>query len=79
MTHRAANYTPSFNVSPRVMKMSHVKIGNKSNIGAYSAILYDAEVEEGARLLSLSLLMKGEAVPAHKTWQGIPCGLISSA
>jgi non-ribosomal peptide synthetase-like protein len=62
----------------RVMKMSHLKIGEGASVGAYSVVLYDSEIEAGGRVLSLSLLMKGEVVPAGTTWQGIPCGFVSS-
>jgi non-ribosomal peptide synthetase-like protein len=56
----------------RVMKMSTVKIGAGSSIGARSVVLYDAEVSAGASLDSLSLVMKGETLPAESCWRGIP-------
>jgi non-ribosomal peptide synthetase-like protein len=56
----------------RVMKMSHVKIGPEASIGPRSVVLYDATVEAGARLDGLSLVMKGESLPAETRWHGIP-------
>lgn len=60
----------------RVMKMSHLRIGNGASVGMSAVVLYDSEMEAGARLRSLSLLMKGERLPAHTTWQGIPCSFV---
>ena len=61
----------------RVMKMSHLHIGTGASVGVSAVVLYDSEIEAGARLRSLSLLMKGERLPAHTTWQGIPCSFVS--
>ncbi|WP_216690849.1 Pls/PosA family non-ribosomal peptide synthetase [Hymenobacter siberiensis] len=60
----------------RVMKMSHLRIGAGASVGVSAVVLYDSEMEAGARLRSLSLLMKGERLPAHTTWQGIPCSFV---
>jgi len=56
----------------RVMKMSSIEIGARSKVGAGSLVLYDTRLEEGATLDDLSLLMKGETLPAWTNWQGIP-------
>jgi non-ribosomal peptide synthetase-like protein len=56
----------------RVMKMSTVQIGARGNVGAGSLVLYDTVMEPGAALGSLSLLMKGETLPAGSRWEGIP-------
>jgi non-ribosomal peptide synthetase-like protein len=56
----------------RVMKMSIVKIGARATVGSRSVVLYDAEVGAGASLDSLSLVMKGESLPAKSHWRGIP-------
>ena len=61
----------------RVMKMSHLRVGDGASVGVSAVVLYDSELEAGARLRSLSLLMKGERLPAHTTWQGIPCSFVS--
>ena len=60
----------------RVMKMSHLWVGAGASVGVSAVVLYDSEMEAGARLRSLSLLMKGERLPAHTTWQGIPCSFV---
>ena len=60
----------------RVMKMSHLRIGDGATVGVSAVVLYDSELEAGAQLAGLSLLMKGERLPAHTTWQGIPCALV---
>ena len=56
----------------RVMKAAGLHIGNDCEIGTQSIVLYDAEMKDGARLGSLSLLMKGEVLPAGKVWAGSP-------
>jgi non-ribosomal peptide synthetase-like protein len=56
----------------RVLKASRLRIGANCVVGAYSVALYDAAIEEGARLEALSLLMKGETLPSGTRWVGIP-------
>ncbi len=56
----------------RVMKMSAIDIGAECSVGAVSLVLYDTAMEEGAELGSMSLLMKGEVLPAGSAWEGIP-------
>jgi non-ribosomal peptide synthetase-like protein len=56
----------------RVMKMSTIDIGASCKVGAGSLVLYDTRLEEGAALGDLSLLMKGETLPAWTSWEGIP-------
>jgi non-ribosomal peptide synthetase-like protein len=56
----------------RVMKMSRVQIGPRCSVGANSLVLYDTSMEPGAALGPLSLLMKGEVLPAGTAWTGIP-------
>jgi acetyltransferase-like isoleucine patch superfamily enzyme len=54
------------------MKMSNINIGPRARVGAGSLVLYDTVLGEGAALGDLSLLMKGETLPAHSRWEGIP-------
>jgi acetyltransferase-like isoleucine patch superfamily enzyme len=54
------------------MKMSTIDIEPRCKVGAGSLVLYDTHLEEGAALGDLSLLMKGETLPAWTSWQGIP-------
>ena len=56
----------------RVMKMSHIRIGKGCVIGADAVVLYDTRMEDGSQLGDLSLLMKGETLPAHTAWAGSP-------
>jgi non-ribosomal peptide synthetase-like protein len=56
----------------RVLKASALTVGNYCDIGAYSIVLYDSVMEDHSHLDSLSLLMKGETLPAHTAWAGIP-------
>ena len=48
----------------RIMKSSHLTIGNGCSIGNMSVVLYNSRMQEGAALGPLSLLMKGEVMPA---------------
>ncbi|MBD2489578.1 Pls/PosA family non-ribosomal peptide synthetase [Aulosira sp. FACHB-615] len=56
----------------RVMKMSKLRIGRGCSVGPRSVVLYDSEMEAGAKLDALSLVMKGEMLPFQSHWQGIP-------
>ena len=60
----------------RIMKMSTLRIGRYATVGTSSVVLYDSVIGPGATLKSLSLLMKGETLPANTRWQGIPCTYI---
>lgn len=56
----------------RVMKSSALKVGDGCTIGNMSVVLYDTQMESGAVLGPLSLLMKGEMMPQGCRWHGIP-------
>ena len=56
----------------RMMKMSHVCVGPASTIGQRSVVLYDSEMETGAQLGNLSLLMKGEVLAEGSKWERSP-------
>jgi non-ribosomal peptide synthetase-like protein len=60
----------------RVMKMSTVTVGASCTVGSRAVVLYDTELGQGAELDSLSLVMKGESLPAGSRWRGIPARLI---
>ena len=55
-----------------MLKASWVRVGRRCAVGAGSVVLYDTEMEDGSRLDALSLLMKGETLPAGTAWAGIP-------
>lgn len=56
----------------RVMKVGTVKIGDRTVIGTRSIVLYDAELSDDTRLGDLSVVMKGETLPAGTSWHGSP-------
>ena len=56
----------------RVMKVSGVEIGARATVGSLSVALYDSVIEADAMLGDLSVLMKGETLPAGTSWEGSP-------
>jgi len=56
----------------RVMKMSTVRVGAGVTVGDRGIVLYDASIGPEAALEPLSLVMKGEHLPARTRWRGIP-------
>ncbi len=56
----------------RVMKIGSVDIGPRVTVGARGTILYDSQVGENARLGPLTLVAKGERLPAGTRWEGSP-------
>lgn len=56
----------------RVMKIGEISIGARTSVGAASTILYDTEVGDDARLGPLTLVAKGENIPAASSWTGSP-------
>jgi non-ribosomal peptide synthetase-like protein len=56
----------------RVMKIDHVTIGSRVYMGPRSAVLYSAVVADNAQLGALTLVMKGEFIPAASSWRGCP-------
>ncbi len=62
----------------RVMKSDHLKIGDGCSIGNMSVMLYGAEMQPGACIGPLSLIMKGESLPSGSRWYGIPTQLMKA-
>jgi non-ribosomal peptide synthetase-like protein len=56
----------------RVMKMSKIEVGAGCCVGVGSIVLYDSKMSAGSALGDLSLLMKGESLPAGTRWEGTP-------
>ena len=56
----------------RVMKVAGVRIGARATVGSLAIVLYDAVIEDDAQLGDLSVLMKGETLPANTAWEGSP-------
>ncbi len=56
----------------RVMKVGPIRIGDRCTVGNYSVILCESELKSDAHVGHLSLVMKGETIPAHTYWEGSP-------
>jgi non-ribosomal peptide synthetase-like protein len=56
----------------RVMKIGTVEIGAQVTVGACSTILYDTHIGDRVRLGPLTLVAKGERLPAGTCWEGSP-------
>ena len=56
----------------RVMKVGRVKLGKGVHVGWDATVLYDTHVGDFAQVGPLTLVMKGEALPAHTAWIGAP-------
>lgn len=56
----------------RIMKADVLTIGADCSVGNMAVVLYDTEMASGASVGPLSLLMKGEVLPAATDWLGIP-------
>jgi carbonic anhydrase/acetyltransferase-like protein (isoleucine patch superfamily) len=54
------------------MKIDHVRIGARVNIGPRSTVLYSAVVHDRAQLGAMTLVMKGENIPSATRWSGNP-------
>jgi len=63
----------------RVMKVGRVEVGNGVTIGAFATVLYDTRVGDFARLQPLTLVMKGEHIPASTIWGGAPAQPVALA
>ena len=53
-------------------KIGVVDIGARVSIGSSSTILYDSRVGDGVHLGPLTLVAKGERLPADTRWEGAP-------
>ena len=62
----------------RVMKIDHVHIGQRANLGARSTVLYSARMEDHSQVGPLTLVMKGESIPARGVWHGVPASPVRS-
>lgn len=56
----------------RVMKVGRVRLGTGVTVGSGSTVLYDTHVGDFARVGKLTIIMKGESLPAHSQWEGAP-------
>jgi len=56
----------------RIMKVGRVVIGRGVTVGTGSTVLYETTIGEFSQLRPLTLVMKGESIPPHTVWSGIP-------
>ncbi len=63
----------------RVMKVGRIDIGKGVSVGSGSTILYDTKIGDFARIEPLTLIMKGENLPAHTIWHGAPAQALPSS
>ena len=56
----------------RLMKIGRIKLGKGVTVGAGSTVLYDTRVGDHVRLGDLTVVMKGEGIPANSAWGGAP-------
>jgi len=60
----------------RIMKVGSIEIGRGVTIGSGSTVLYDTKIGEFAQIRPMTLIMKGETIPAHTAWCGAPAQLV---
>ena len=58
------------------MKMERVRLERGCQLGTAAVVLYDSLLEADVWLHPMSLIMKGERVPASTDWQGIPASRV---
>jgi len=63
----------------RVMKVGRVTLGYGVTVGGGATVLYDTDIGEFARIGQLTIIMKGENIPAHTEWQGAPAQTAASS
>ena len=63
----------------RVMKVGRVRLGHGVTVGSNATVLYDSHVGDFAKLRALTVIMKGEAIPAHSEWEGAPAAPVVHA
>ena len=61
------------------MKVGSIEIGRGVTIGSGSTVLYDTKIGEFAQIRPMTLIMKGETIPAHTAWCGAPAQLVRPA
>jgi non-ribosomal peptide synthetase-like protein len=56
----------------RIMKVGRCEVANGVHVGWGTTVLYDTKVGDFAQIVPLSIIMKGENIPAHTAWAGAP-------
>jgi non-ribosomal peptide synthetase-like protein len=62
----------------RVMKVGRVVVSRGATVGSGSTVLYDTVIGEFARIGQLTIVMKGEEIPAHTEWMGAPAQMAAA-
>ena len=62
----------------RIMKIGQVTLGNQVCVRSRSTILYNAKVGDNVVLEPMTLIMKGEEIPANSTWSGSPAIVVKN-
>jgi non-ribosomal peptide synthetase-like protein len=60
----------------RVMKMERVRLEDGCQLGTGAVVLYDSRLATDVSLHPMSLIMKGEQLPAATSWEGIPASRV---
>ncbi|MBM3608109.1 MAG: AMP-binding protein, partial [Alphaproteobacteria bacterium] len=56
----------------RIMKVGRVHLGKGVTVGWGATVLYDTKVGDYAQIAPLTVVMKGENIPAQTAWAGSP-------
>jgi non-ribosomal peptide synthetase-like protein len=56
----------------RVMKVGRIALGDGVSVGSVATVLYDTALGDFAQIGPLTVVMKGESLPSHTCWTGIP-------
>ncbi|PSC04469.1 peptide synthetase [Alsobacter soli] len=56
----------------RIMKVGRIEVKQGVHVGWGTTVLYDSTVGEFAQLGQLTIVMKGENIPANTAWAGAP-------
>ncbi len=62
----------------RLMKVGRIRISEGVTVGAGSTVLYDTRVGDNVVLGPVTLVMKGEELPANSSWIGSPAQPVSA-
>jgi non-ribosomal peptide synthetase-like protein len=63
----------------RVMKVGRVVLGAGVTVGAGSTVLYDTHCGDFSRVGPLTIIMKGEEIPASSEWHGAPAVCVQAS
>jgi len=60
------------------MKVGRVVLGTGVTVGSGSTVLYDTHCGDFSRVGPLTIIMKGEEIPASSEWSGAPAVCLQS-